>query len=171
MWRTALAKVDLTPSNLDEATPWALPRAVSCSFDPNAALLSGSAMIQEAAYGDLSAQRVLRGISTDAAFAMGVGHPHALPLAMEMTMAARLCAAHRYVEDARCLAGALCFVGDVLREMDQHGPADSLQRETVAILERLAADGDEYSAMASESLVKHHPGAGPVAALLMKAER
>jgi hypothetical protein len=161
----------VTPSSIDPQTALKLRRAASCSFDANSALLTGSALFAEAAYGDLLAQRILRNVTTNAAFALGIGNAHSLSAASEMTMMARLCAAHRQPEDARRLAGALCFTADAVRYFGNDEAADTLHGETIAILERLAADGDEYCAVASEAIVQLYPAAGSIAAALMKEAR
>jgi hypothetical protein len=170
MWRTVLPD-GLTNDNLTDAAALALPRARSCPFDPNAGLGLGAQVAQDAAYGDLASQRIMRDAMTEEAFSAGLGHPFALAYSTQMTLAARLCAAHRLPEDARRLAGALCRTSDTLRHLGHDKAADEVAGEGVMILERLSSAGDEYCALASTDIVSAYPATAAVARRLMNAEK
>ncbi len=161
----------LTPANIDAATAAGLKRASSCPFDPNAALGAEADRYQQAATGNLVALQALRDACLDTAMRCGATHPHALVMASEAVITARLCAAHRQPEDARMLAGALCFTSDAFRQAGHVEAADITTGEMVTILEQLAAEGDEYCAIASEQMVALYPRASDFARSLMTVEK
>jgi hypothetical protein len=169
MWRTVLADTYGTISHtIDEETVEGLPRAGSCPFDPNDGLGPASDVLQGAAYGSLKELRTVRGAMMRKAFDSGLSHPFAMGHAMQLVLIARLCAAHRLPEDARCLAAALCFTNDTLRHLGFTEVADDVAGELVAVLERLAEAGDEYCAIASAYMVGAHPAAAAIAHALMQ---
>lgn len=160
-----------TPANMHEADALVLKRASSCPFDPNAAIGTDSDRYRLAATGDLATLQTIRDQCMQTAMDGGTAHPHALVMASELLIIARLCAAHRQPEDARQLAGALCFTSSAFRHVDRHDAADLMTGEMVTILEQLAAAGDEYCAIASEQMVGLHPRASVIARTLMNVEK
>jgi hypothetical protein len=134
-----------------------------CNFDPNAGIGAGSAIVEDASFGNLPALRILLDVSIDAAFAQADDNPYGVVAAAEAVTFARLCAAHRMPLDVRKLAGALCLTSERTRRIGFDGAADNLMGESIAILERLADEGDDIAAMASARLVALHPATVEIA--------
>lgn len=121
------------------------------SVDPNAAMGELATLIREAASGDLEAQRQGRTIALADMHAsaqagnhlMGQGH------AMEAMFWARLAASHGHAEDAIVLAAVLTALAEYWG-YDREGAdwGNLLLAEAVAILDQLAADGNEAAATA-----------------------
>ncbi|MBI0475731.1 hypothetical protein D9601_10245 [Sphingomonas sp. MA1305] len=137
-------------------------------FDPNSAIGDTAAIIRSAAAGQLTAQRHMRDMYTDAINTVDVDNPLAILFGVEMVPYARLCAAHGEAVDARCLAGALYFTFCASRSAGAEDRAQPLAGEAVAILEQLAERGDEVSALASLQLVSRNPTAGEIAKRLLQ---
>lgn len=138
-----------------------------CKFDPNSALGAEAQVIRDAAGGDLSAQRAMRGIFIEAIDTVDMTSPLAILFGLEMVPYARLCAAHGDQEDARRLAAALWWTFAASRSAGFGDRAQNLAGEAVAILERLADQGDEVSSLAAVQLVGLNPVAGDIAKRLL----
>lgn len=115
-----------------------------------------AAAIFRAAHGDLSSQRALLQACLnpiDPAHASG----YADLLQYEALFYARLCASHGQNEDIRRLGAVLAQVSLTLRAHDRGWLGDAMMVESMAILGRLAADGDELSATAGRELAEMNP--------------
>jgi hypothetical protein len=165
-----------TPDNENAAGAPAIvvvppPAAVPCHFDPNFALGSTADIVRAAALGSLSAQRTMRDRTIAASADAPAGSFLALAFGVEMAPYARICAAHGDDDDARTLAGVLCYTFEASRALGLSASDEILAGEAVAILERLAGAGDEVAADAVVQIVGMHPPAGDLARRLMKAEK
>lgn len=138
-----------------------------CHFNPNVGLGETSDLYERAAGGDQAAIRSLRD-----QFALICEVPPGSPLALlvgtEALSYARLCAARGTVEDARVLAGVLCYTFAASQHAGYGDRALVLVGQAVSILERLAEHGDEVSALASNELVSVNPIAGDIAKRLLQ---
>ncbi len=133
------------------SVPPALPR---CGFNPNASFGLGARIFDGAGAGNLGAMQALVDISMEEALSRGDDDPYAIVCAAEALAFARICAAHRMPDDVRKLAAALCLTSDRTRRIGYIEAADILMGESIAILERLAAEGDILAAHSSARLAE-----------------
>lgn len=138
------------PEGEDQSITAAVPPADrQCGFNPNASFGIGAHVFDRAGVGDLPAMRALVEISLEEALSKPDDDPYALACASEALVFARLCASRRVSGDVRKLAAALCVTSDRTRRVGFVNVADALMGEAVAILERLADEGDELATFAS----------------------
>lgn len=153
-------------SQSDEAEPSTIVRP---DFDPNFAAGWNTDVTRRAAGGDLDAQRTMRNVFTSAIHEVDVTSPLAVMFGVEMVPYARLCAAHGDMDDARVLASSLYWTFAASQSAGFGDSGESLAGEAVAILERLADQGDEIASLAAVQMVGQTPAAGDIAKrLLMK---
>lgn len=138
-----------------------------CSFDPNSALGSQSSVLRAAAQGDLMALRSMRDMHINASKGFEADAPAAVLFGLEAMPYARLCAAQGDDNDARRLAGVLCYLFEASRFAGYGNRAERLAGEAVAILERLSEAGDETASLAAVQIVDLHPSAGDIAKRLL----
>lgn len=142
---------DLTPTAIGPCPP---------AVAPNGALGPiASKAIEEAARGDLLAQRQLFQACFDA-ICSPAEHPlNAQYIAMETMVIGRLIAAHGVPEDIRKFAAALVQGANVLRRAGRPDIADHMVAEAISVLEQLADCGDDLSAVCSQVLIRREaPG-------------
>lgn len=140
-----------------------------CAFDPNAGAGPMAHLLTGATRGDLAAHRALREKFTLIAVTPPEA-PHAIMVGIEAIPYARFCAAHDEAEhdDARRLAGALCFTFSASVIAGYGDRLKSLMGEAVSILEQLAEEGDEVASTAALDLVGFYPPAAEIALRLMR---
>ncbi|WP_260598286.1 hypothetical protein [Sphingomonas endolithica] len=111
--------------------------------------------------------RVLFESSMAAALNTSDDEPYAIVGAAETVTFARLCAAHRHPFDVRKLAAALCLTSGRTRRIGFEAAANNLMGESIAILERLADEGDDIALIASGQMVAAHPETVEIAKILL----
>lgn len=153
---------------IDVAVPAPLPR---CGFNPNASCGIGASIIDGASLGDLASLQALARVSMQEALSCAEGDPYALVCAAEALTLSRICAARRVPRDVRALAGMLCLTSDLTRQIGFIDAADELMGESVAILERLAGEGDDIADVASCRLAETNPAVIDIAkGVLLKTQ-
>ena len=127
-------------------------------IEPNAALSPVAAtIVQQAAQGDLDAQRRIRQVWANTLISETPQRQNPDLMAASGLFVARMCAANGDISDASQLAALLLNAGIRYHDWGRVGLGCELIAEGLALFERMSAAGDDEAAQAVDALVPTLP--------------